>query len=38
MSVPDDRKYLQSHEWHKLAGGVVTIGITQHADQLAECL
>ncbi len=37
MSVPGDRKYLQSHEWHKLDGPVVTIGITQiAADELTD--
>ena len=37
MAVPNDRKYLQTHEWHKLDGGVVTIGITQHAaDELTD--
>ena len=37
MSVPTDRKYLKSHEWHKLEGGVVTIGITQFAaDELTD--
>ena len=30
MSVPADRRYLETHEWHKLEGDVVTIGITQH--------
>ncbi len=37
MSVPADRRYLESHEWHQLAGDVVTIGITQHAaDELTD--
>ena len=37
MSVPKDRKYLQSHEWHKLEGDTVTIGITQiAADELTD--
>ncbi len=37
MSVPTDRKYLKSHEWHKLDGGVVVIGITQFAaDELTD--
>ena len=36
-SAPNDRKYLQSHEWHQLAGDVVTIGITQiAADELTD--
>ena len=37
MSVPDDRKYLITHEWHKAEGDVCTIGITQHAaDELTD--
>lgn len=37
MSVPSDRKYLETHEWHQLDGDVVTIGITQlAADELTD--
>lgn len=37
MAVPADRKYSESHEWHKLEGGVVTLGVTQFAvDQLTD--
>src|ERR1700753_4157209 len=37
MSVPSDRTYLQTHEWHKLSGDTVTIGITQiGADELTD--
>lgn len=37
MSVPNDRTYLQSHEWHKLDGDTVTIGITSiAADELTD--
>jgi glycine cleavage system H protein len=37
MPVPTDRKYLETHEWHKLDGDVVTIGITQiAADELTD--
>ncbi len=37
MGVPTDRKYLKSHEWHKLDGDVCTIGITQFAaDELTD--
>src|SRR5690242_3343198 len=37
MPVPTDRKYLASHEWHKLDGNTVTIGITQTAaDELTD--
>ena len=37
MGAPTDRKYLSSHEWHKLDGDVCTIGITQFAaDTLTD--
>ncbi len=37
MAVPNDRKYSQTHEWFKLDGDVVTIGITQFAaDELTD--
>jgi glycine cleavage system H protein len=37
MSVPSDRRYLPSHEWHQVTGDIVTIGITQAAaDQLTD--
>jgi len=37
MSAPSDRKYLESHEWHKIDGDTATIGITQiAADELAD--
>ena len=37
MPVPTDRTYLETHEWHKLDGGVVSIGITQiAADELTD--
>ena len=37
MGVPQDRKYLESHEWYLVDGNVVTIGITQFAaDQLSD--
>ncbi len=36
-STPDDRRYLESHEWHKPEGGVVLVGISQHAvDELTD--
>ena len=36
-TTPSDRRYLQSHEWHKLAGDIATIGITQFAaDELTD--
>src|SRR5688500_4336317 len=37
MAAPSDRKYLPTHEWHRLEGEVVTIGITQFAaDELTD--
>ena len=37
MSAPDDRRYLDSHEWHKPQGDVVLIGISQFAvDELTD--
>ena len=34
---PSDRRYLQTHEWHKPEGDVVTLGITQFAaDELTD--
>jgi glycine cleavage system H protein len=37
MPAPTDRRYSESHEWHKQDGDVVTIGITQHAvDELTD--
>lgn len=37
MKTPDDRRYSESHEWHKAEGDVVTIGITHFAvEQLTD--
>lgn len=37
MSNPSDLRYLPTHEWAKLDGDVVTVGITQFAvEQLTE--
>jgi glycine cleavage system H protein len=37
MPAPTDRRYLQTHEWHKLDSNIVTIGITQFAaDELTD--
>jgi glycine cleavage system H protein len=37
MPVPKDRTYLETHEWHKLDGGLVSVGITQiAADELTD--
>ena len=36
-AAPTDRKYLPTHEWHRVDGDVVTIGITQiAADELTD--
>ena len=37
MTNPTDRKYLETHEWHKPADDEVTIGISQTAaDELTD--
>jgi glycine cleavage system H protein len=37
MDLPSDRKYLESHEWHKIEGDTATLGITQiAADELTD--
>ncbi|MEM7621978.1 MAG: glycine cleavage system protein GcvH [Planctomycetota bacterium] len=37
MATPADRKYSESHEWHKADGDVVTLGITEFAvEQLTD--
>ncbi|MEM9347100.1 MAG: glycine cleavage system protein GcvH [Planctomycetota bacterium] len=37
MTAPDDRYYLASHEWHKVEGDFVVIGISQTAvDELTD--
>ncbi len=37
MSSPADRRYSESHEWHKLDGDVVTLGISKFAvDELTD--
>ena len=37
MTAPTDRKYLETHEWHKVEGDIATIGITQiAADELTD--
>lgn len=33
MSSPEDRRYSESHEWFKVDGDLVTIGITTHATE-----
>ena len=37
MSIPEDLKYKESHEWVRVSDGVATIGITHHAqEELSE--
>jgi len=37
VSYPDDVRYTAEHEWAKLEGGVVTVGITSYAaEQLGD--
>ena len=37
MNLPDDRKYTSSHEWVKVDGDVLVVGITDTAqDQLGD--
>ncbi len=37
MAAKEDRRYLESHEWHKLDGDVVSIGISRFAvDELTD--
>ncbi len=37
LSFPDDIRYAESHEWAKLEGNTVKIGITDYAqDQLGD--
>ena len=33
MSIPDDLRYTRSHEWVRAEDGIVTIGITEHAQE-----
>jgi glycine cleavage system H protein len=32
MKTPNDLKYAESHEWARVEGDVVTVGITDHAQ------
>lgn len=37
MSIPTDRVYSQTHEWHKVEGDTLTLGLTRFAvDQLTD--
>jgi glycine cleavage system H protein len=32
VKLPDDRRYTKSHEWVRIEGNEVTVGITDHAQ------
>ncbi len=37
MASPDDRRYIETHEWHKLEADLVTIGLSRFAvDELTD--
>ncbi|MFG0256759.1 MAG: glycine cleavage system protein GcvH [Phycisphaerales bacterium JB043] len=37
MASPTDRRYSESHEWHKLDGDILTLGLTRFAiDELTD--
>ena len=37
MPSPDDRRYRETHEWHKLVDGLIVIGISRFAvDELTD--
>lgn len=37
MSIPQDRKYSESHEWYRVEGKTVVLGISQFAaDELTD--
>jgi len=37
MTCPDDRRYLESHEWHKAESDLIVLGISQFAvDELTD--
>ena len=37
MTIPSDRRYSESHEWFRVDGNIVTVGITKHAtDELTD--
>lgn len=33
MNVPDDLKFTESHEWVRVEGDVITVGISDHAQE-----
>jgi glycine cleavage system H protein len=37
MGAPNDRRYAETHEWHKAEGDLIVLGVTQFAvDQLTD--
>ena len=37
MTIPENLKYTETHEWIRLDGDIATIGVTEHAqEQLGE--
>lgn len=34
LSIPQDLRYTETHEWCRLENGLVTVGITHHAQEL----
>jgi glycine cleavage system H protein len=37
MSSPDDRRYLDTHEWHMPEDDLIVVGVSQHAvDELTD--
>lgn len=34
LNIPDDLRYTETHEWCRLENGLVTVGITYHAQAL----
>jgi glycine cleavage system H protein len=37
MSIPEELKYTKEHEWARVEGDLITVGITHHAqDQLGD--
>lgn len=33
MNIPDDLKYTKDHEWVRIDGNTITVGITDHAQE-----
>jgi glycine cleavage system H protein len=34
LNIPQDLRYTETHEWCRLENGLVTVGITHHAQEL----